>query len=106
MPRARLAGVPVYRLLGTKVRDWCPVSFWDHDMGPDAYEREAKVAAGLGFTSIKIKTRPWHDVYETVRRHQQRHAATGSISIADWNDFLLDVSTAVPSITRAGGGFP
>ncbi len=34
----KLAGVPVYRLLGPKVRDWCPISFWDHDMSPEMYE--------------------------------------------------------------------
>ena len=28
----KLAGVPVYRLLGPKCRDWCAISFWDHDI--------------------------------------------------------------------------
>ncbi len=30
----KLAGVPAYQLLGKKVRDWCPISFWFHDMSP------------------------------------------------------------------------
>ena len=101
----KLAGVPVYRLLGTKVRDWCPVSFWDHDMGPDAYAREAKVAVELGFTSIKIKTRPWHDVYETVRRISNATPDWFHID-CDWNDFLLDVSTAVPVLRELEADFP
>ena len=89
----KIAGVPVYRLLGRKVRDWCPVSFWDHDMGPAAYEQEARTAVELGFTSIKIKTRPWQDVYETVKRISDATPAWFHID-CDWNDFLLDVSTA------------
>ncbi|SVB32281.1 uncharacterized protein METZ01_LOCUS185135, partial [marine metagenome] len=27
----KIAGVPLYRLLGDKHRDWCAISFWDHD---------------------------------------------------------------------------
>ncbi|MCY4118115.1 MAG: mandelate racemase/muconate lactonizing enzyme family protein [Caldilineaceae bacterium] len=101
----KLAGVPVHRLLGSKVRDWCPVSFWDHDMGPEAYAREAKVAVELGFTSIKIKTRPWHDVYETVRRISNATPDWFHID-CDWNDFLLDVSTAVPVLRELEADFP
>src|SRR5690606_23580551 len=64
----KLAGVPVRDLLGQTVRDWCPISFWDHDMSPEKYEVEVKKAVELGYTCMKIKTRPWFDVYETVRR--------------------------------------
>lgn len=101
----KLAGVPTYRLLGHKVRDWCPVSFWDHDMGPDAYEQEAKVAVELGFTSLKIKTRPWFDVYETVKRISTATPDWFHID-CDWNDFLLDVSTAVPVMRELETDFP
>ena len=64
----KLAGVPVYRLLGTKVRDWCAISFWDHDMSPEKYEIEARTAVELGYTCIKIKTRPWFDVRDDLPR--------------------------------------
>lgn len=101
----KLAGVPMYRLLGRKVRDWCPVSFWDHDMGPDVYEQEAKVAVELGFTSLKIKTRPWFDVYETVKRISAATPDWFHID-CDWNDFLLDVSTAVPVMRELETDFP
>ncbi|MYC20458.1 MAG: enolase [Caldilineaceae bacterium SB0662_bin_25] len=101
----KIAGVPVYRLLGPKVRDWCPVSFWDHDMGPSAYEAEARVAVELGFTSIKIKTRPWHDVYATVQRISDATPDWFHID-CDWNDFLLDVSTAVPVLRELENDFP
>ena len=91
----KLAGVPLYRLLGHKVRDWCAASFWDHDMGPKEYAREAKVASDLGYTSMKIKTRPWHDVYETMERISDATPDWFHID-CDWNDRLVDVSTAVP----------
>nr|HMN31621.1 enolase C-terminal domain-like protein [Caldilineaceae bacterium] len=101
----KLAGVPVYRLLGQKVRDWCPMSFWDHDMSPEKYEIEAKKAVELGYTSLKIKARPWFDTYETVKRIS---AATPDYFCidADWNDFLISVSFAVPVLRALEEEFP
>jgi L-alanine-DL-glutamate epimerase-like enolase superfamily enzyme len=101
----KLAGVPVYRLLGNKERDWCPISFWDHDMSPAMYEAEAKASVDLGYTSIKVKTRPWHDVYETVRRISAVTPDWFHID-ADWNDFLINVSNAVPVLRQLEEDFP
>jgi len=101
----KLAGVPVYQLLGKQVRQWCPISFWDHDMAPEKYEIEAKKAVELGYTSIKIKARPWFDVYEIIKRIS---AATPDYFCidADWNDFLLNVSNAVPVLRQLEEEFP
>ena len=101
----KLAGVPVYRLLGHKCRDWCPISFWDHDMSPAMYEGEAKKAVELGYTSLKIKTRPWFDVYETIERISAVTPDYFCID-ADWNDFLLNVSNAVPVLRELETAFP
>ncbi len=101
----KVAGVPIHRLLGKQTRTLCPASFWDHDMGPEAYEREAKVAADLGYTSMKIKTRPWHDVYETMRRISDATPEWFKID-CDWNDHLSDVSTAVPVLRELERDFP
>ena len=101
----KLAGVPIHQLLGKQVREWCPISFWDHDMSPEKYEIEAKTAVELGYTSIKIKTRPWFDVYETLRRISDVTPDYFHID-ADWNDFLLDVSTAVPVLQLLETDFP
>jgi L-alanine-DL-glutamate epimerase-like enolase superfamily enzyme len=101
----KLAGVPVYRLLGNKVRDWCPISFWDHDMPPQMYEAEARIAVELGYTSFKIKARPWHDVHETVRRISAVTPDYFHID-ADWNDFLINVSNAVPVLHELETDFP
>lgn len=101
----KLAGVPVHRLLGHPCRDWAPISFWDHDMSPEKYEIEAKKAVELGYTSIKIKARPWFDVYETVQRISAVTPDYFHID-ADWNDFLLNVSNAVPVLRELEEDFP
>lgn len=101
----KLAGVPAYQLLGTKVRDWCPISFWDHDMSPEKYEAEVKEAVKLGYTCMKIKARPWFDVYETIERMSAATPDYFNID-ADWNDFLLNVSSAVPVLRKLEEDFP
>ena len=43
-------GVPVYRLFNLpRVREWCPISWWNIDMPPEAFAEEAQeaVVAGL-----------------------------------------------------------
>ncbi len=101
----KLAGVPVYRLLGTKCRDWCAISFWDHDMSPEKYEIEAITAVELGYTCIKIKTRPWFDVRETIRRISEATPDHFRID-ADWNAFLNNASNAVPLLRELEQTFP
>ena len=101
----KLAGVPAYQLLGKKVRDWCPISFWDHDMSPEKYEIEVKEAVKLGYTCMKIKARPWFDVYETIERMSAATPDYFSID-ADWNDFLINVSNAVPVLRKLEEDFP
>ena len=101
----KLAGVPVYRLLGTKCRDWCAISFWDHDMSPEKYEIEARTAVELGYTCIKIKTRPWFDVRETIRRISEATPDHFRID-ADWNAFLNNASNAIPILRELEQTFP
>ncbi len=101
----KLAGVPVHRLLGKPCRTDVPISFWDHDMSPAKYEVEAQKAVELGYTSLKIKTRPWFDVYETIERISNVTPDYFHID-ADWNDFLLNVSSAVPVLRELEEAFP
>ena len=101
----KLAGVPLYQLLGTKCRDWCAISFWDHDMSPEKYAVEAQTAVELGYTSIKIKTRPWFDVRETIRRISEVTPDHFRID-ADWNAFLNNASNAIPVLRELEQNFP
>ena len=101
----KLAGVPAHRLLGEQVRSHCPLSFWDHDMSPELYEAEAREAVRLGYTCMKIKTRPWWDVHETIARISEATPPWFAID-ADWNDFLLDAPTALPVLSALETEFP
>ena len=101
----KLAGVPAHRLLGKQVRSHCPVSFWDHDMAPERYAAEAREAVRLGYTGMKIKTRPWWDVTETIARISAATPPWFAID-ADWNDFLLDAPTALPVLSALEAEFP
>jgi L-alanine-DL-glutamate epimerase-like enolase superfamily enzyme len=67
-------GVPVYRLLGTKVRDHIPVAYWTPYQDLEGTRKHAEEAVRAGFTVIKIKARPW-DVVEKARAI---HEVTGS----------------------------
>jgi L-alanine-DL-glutamate epimerase-like enolase superfamily enzyme len=101
----KMAEVPVYRLLGDKCRDWCAVSFWDHDMSPEMYETEAKTAVELGYTCIKVKTRPWFDVRETMQRISNVTPDHFRID-SDWNAFLINASNAIPVLRELEETFP
>lgn len=59
-------GVPCYKLLGNKVRDWSPISWWSIDASPGDWLAEARDAVALGYTSFKIKQRPWWDIFAQV----------------------------------------
>ena len=54
-------GVPCHRLMGLQYRDACPVSWWTQDRIPAEWAAEAKAAEEHGFTSMKVKARPWFD---------------------------------------------
>jgi L-alanine-DL-glutamate epimerase-like enolase superfamily enzyme len=59
-------GAPVYQLLGSKVRDWAPISWWSIDASPEDWAAEAQDAVAAGYTSIKLKPRPWWDIVAQV----------------------------------------
>ena len=57
---------PAYRLLGTKVREWCPLSWWAMDMPPKDWARQCADAAGQGYMSCKLKARTWYDLHAAI----------------------------------------
>ncbi len=87
-------GVPAYRLIGHKVRDWCPIAWWCWDMPPDEWVGETNDAVAAGYASFKLKARPWHDL----------RAATKAISDAtpDHCVFDLDFNSLLVSAGQAG----
>ena len=59
-------GVPVHRLIGTKVRDTVELTFWSPPMPPEVTVAEAKRARDMGFHAHKLKARS-ATIVETAR---------------------------------------
>ncbi|MBT6149378.1 MAG: mandelate racemase/muconate lactonizing enzyme family protein [Gemmatimonadetes bacterium] len=77
----KAAGVPVHALLGEKIRSRVQLSWWAIDMAPADWVAEAEDAAAAGFTSMKLKARPWRDIVDQI----------GQVGKAVPTDFKLDV---------------
>ena len=74
-------------------------------MSPEKYAIEAQTAVALGYTCIKIKTRPWFDVRETIRLISETTPNHFRID-ADWNAFLNNASNAIPLLRELEQTFP
>ncbi len=59
--------VPAYTLLGTKVREWCPISWWGMDMPPQDWARQCAAAVKQGYMTAKLKARTWYDLHAAIR---------------------------------------
>ncbi|MEM7131324.1 MAG: mandelate racemase/muconate lactonizing enzyme family protein [Chloroflexota bacterium] len=59
--------VPIYRLLGTKVREWSPISWWAMDMPPADWAIQCAEAVRQGYTSAKLKARTWYDLHASLQ---------------------------------------
>ena len=94
---AKSQGVPVYRLLGNKVRDWCPISWWNMDMPPRDWAEECRQAVKAGYTSAKLKARPWYDLHAAIQAVQKVVPAGFHLDL-DYNATLGNSSNAVPHL--------
>ena len=88
--------VPAYRLFNLpRVREWCPISWWNIDMPPEANAAEAQAAVAQGYTSYKIKARPWWDVYAQVEAISAVTPPHFRLDL-DWNTMLVNQGNAAP----------
>ena len=94
---AKAQDVPIYRLLGTKVRDWCPLSWWNMDMPPKGWAEECRQAVKLGYTSAKLKARPWFDLHACIQA-VQRVVPKGFHLDLDYNSTLGNSANAIPHL--------
>ena len=93
-------GVPVYRLFNLqKVRDWCPIAWWNTKMAPEDLAGEAEDAVAQGYIFHKFKARPWIDVYAQVEAISAVTPPHYRLDV-DWNQMLLNVGTATPVLQR------
>jgi len=87
-------GLPCYKLMGQKVRDWCPLSWWSMDMSLEDWQDEVREAVNLGYLSAKLKARPWRDFVGQMRVLSEIVPAEFAIE-GDFNGFLRNSSLAV-----------
>lgn len=93
-------GVPAYRLFNLpKVREWCPIAWWNTKMGPEDLAAEAKDAVAAGYTAHKFKVRPWIDIYAQVEAVSAVTPPHYRIDV-DWNEMLLNAGNAAPVLTE------
>jgi L-alanine-DL-glutamate epimerase-like enolase superfamily enzyme len=93
-------GVPAYRLFNLpQVRQWCPISWWNIDMPPEALAEEAQEALARGYLAYKTKARPWWDVFEQVRAVSEVTPPYFSLEM-DWNQMLINAGNATPVLTE------
>lgn len=93
-------GVPAYRLFNLpRVREWCPISWWNIDMPPEANAAEALEALAAGYTSYKIKARPWFDVFAQVAAISAVTPEYFRLDI-DWNNMLINQGNAAPVLAE------
>jgi len=91
---------PVHRLFNLpKVRDWCPIAWWNTKMGPEDLAKEAQDALAAGYTCHKFKTRPWIDVYAQVEAISAVTPLHYKLDL-DWNSMLLNVGNAAPVLQK------
>jgi L-alanine-DL-glutamate epimerase-like enolase superfamily enzyme len=88
-------GVPLSALLGPRVREWCPLAWWNTKMAPHALADEAREAVAAGYAFHKFKARPWFDVYEQVAEIAAVTPPHYKLDI-DWNAMLLSAGDAAP----------
>ena len=95
----RSTDTPAHALLGSQVRDRCPLSWWDIDMPPGDWTKEAEASMKRGYTTLKMKARPWRDIHEQI-------ATVGEVVPRDYrfdvdfNGFLLTAARAEEHLSR------
>ncbi len=87
--------VPVHKLLGEKVRDASPIAWWDIDMPPEDWAAEVKLAISQGYTSIKLKARPWRDIIAQIDA-VDKVAIPGWKCDIDFNGYMINSGNAIP----------
>lgn len=92
---AKTAEVPIHRLLGNKIHDRTPLSWWNIDTSAEDMAAECREALRLGYLSYKTKGRPWFDLWAQVEQACAAVPPEFKIDM-DYNDTLLDAKRAIP----------
>ncbi|MDE0637814.1 MAG: mandelate racemase/muconate lactonizing enzyme family protein [Candidatus Poribacteria bacterium] len=95
----KTVGVPASGLIGPKVRESCPISWWDIDMPPEDWVAEVQESVKRGYTSAKLKARPWRDIFAQVDAVGNAVPADYKLDI-DFNGFLRTADNAIPVLQK------
>ncbi len=95
----KTVGVSVSELIGPKVRERCPISWWDIDMLSEDWVAEVQESVKRGYTSAKLKARPWRDIFAQVDAVGNAVPADYRLDI-DFNGFLRTVDNAIPVLQK------
>lgn len=91
--------VSVSELIGPRVREKCPISWWDIDMPPEDWVAEVQESIKRGYTSAKLKARPWRDIYAQVEAVGNAVPSDYKLDI-DFNGFLRTADNAIPVLQK------
>ncbi len=95
----KTVGVSVSQLIGPRVREKCPISWWDIDMPPEDWVAEVQESIKRGYTSAKLKARPWRDIFAQVEAVGDAVPSDYKLDI-DFNGFLRTADNAIPVLQR------
>ena len=88
---------PVHALLGKKVHDRTPLSWWNIDTPAADMASECRLAFEQGYMSYKTKGRPWFDIHEQLRQSAAVVPEEFKIDM-DFNSTLLTAEKGMPII--------
>jgi len=86
--------IPIYQLFGRKIRERAPVSWWSVEMPVEDWLSECRDAIAAGYTSYKMKARPWFDQVEQMATIDAETPDYFEIDL-DFNTMLCDSAHAV-----------
>lgn len=95
----RAAEVPVHALLGPKVYEKTPLSWWNIDTSAEDMTAECKEALRQGYMSYKTKGRQWFDVFKQVEMATKVVPPEFKIDM-DFNETLLTAERGLPILKR------
>ncbi len=94
---AKTAEIPLHRLLGHKVHETTPLSWWNIDTPAVDMASECKLAYETGYMSYKTKGRPWFDIYDQLKQSAAVVPEDFKIDM-DFNATLLDADRGMKII--------
>lgn len=96
---ARTFEAPVHSLLGTKVHQTTPLSWWNIDTPPEDMAAECREAFKQGYRAYKTKGRPWFDLWQQIELSARDVPPEFKIDM-DFNDTLLTAERGIPILKQ------